>query len=90
MYIRLSGKNQEYLYNESLKIKMALEKYLKNTKMLGPSPCSILKISNVYRYGIILKYKNEPMLIDVLNKLIEAYKSNRNITVDLNFDPRHF
>ncbi|MBO5138539.1 MAG: primosomal protein N' [Bacilli bacterium] len=90
VYIRLSGKDQEYVYKESLKIKKAIEKHLQNTTILGPSPAGILKVNNIFRYGITLKYKKEDNLIDVLNKLIEVYKSNRNITVDLNFEPRHF
>lgn len=89
-YIRLSGKDQEYIYKESIRIKKSLEKYLKNTIILGPSPAGILRVNNIFRYGIILKYKKEENLIEILNKLIDVYKSNRNISIDLNFEPRHF
>ena len=90
VYIRISGKYLDYTYKESQKVKLALEKYLKSTIILGPTPAGILKVNNIFRYGIILKYKKEDNLDKVLNKLIDAYKSNRKITIDLNFEPRHF
>ena len=89
-YIRISGKDSNICYRESMKIKKALEKYLDQTIILGPSTANIFKVSNIYRYGIILKYKKQDNLIDVLNKMIDVYKSNRNVTIDLNFNPGHF
>lgn len=89
-YVKISGKDPEYTYMESQKVKIALEKYLTSTIILGPTPAGVLKINNVFRYGIILKYKKEDVLIDVLTRLIDAYKSNRKIKIDINFEPRHF
>ena len=90
IYIRISGKDSDICYKESLKIKRSLEKYLDNTTILGPSANSIFKINNIYRYGIILKYKKQNDLEKILNKMISVYKSNRKVTVDLNFNPKHF
>lgn len=89
-YIRISGKDSNICYREAMKIKKSLEKYLDQTIILGPSTANIFKVSNIYRYGIILKYKKQDNLIDVLNKMIDVYKSNRNVTIDLNFNPGHF
>ncbi len=89
-YIRVSGKDNNICYKESLKIKKSLEKYLDKTIILGPSSSSLFKVNNVYRYGIILKYKKQDNLIPVLEKMIDVYKSNRKVIVDLNFNPRHF
>lgn len=89
-YIRVSGKDSDICYQEALKIRKSLEKYLTETIILGPSSNSIFKINNIYRYGIILKYKKQDNLYYALNKMIEAYKSNRKVVVDLNFNPRHF
>lgn len=89
-YIRVSSKDNNTCYKESLKIKKSLEKYLDKTIILGPSVVSLFKINNVYRYGIILKYKKQDNLINVLEKMIDVYKSNRKVVVDLNFNPKHF
>lgn len=89
-YIRISSRDSDICYKESLKIKKSLEKYLSETIILGPSAASLFKLSNVYRYGIILKYKKQDNLIEVLNKMIDAYKGNKKIVVDLNFNPGHF
>lgn len=89
VYIRISGKDNDYIFKESLKIKKALEKHLKNTIILGPSANNVFKLNNVYRYGIILKYQHEDNLKKVMNLMIDAYKSNSKITIDLNFNPGH-
>ena len=90
IYIRISGKDSNICYKEALKIKKSLVKYLDNTTILGPSASAIFKIKNIYRYGMILKYKKQNNLEEVLNKMLSAYKSNRKVKVDLNFNPRYF
>ena len=89
VYIRISSKDNDTCYKESLKIKKSLERYLDKTIILGPSATNVFKLNNIYRYGIILKYKNQDNLIDILNKMINAYKGNHKVTVDLNFNPGH-
>ena len=85
--IRISGKESDYIYNESLKIKRSLERNLNNIFILGPSTSSIFKMNNIYRYNIILKYKDDTGLRDILNKVIEHYKSNQKIKIDIDFNP---
>ena len=85
--IRISGKDANYLYNESLKIKRSLERNLETTIILGPSTSSLFKLNNIYRYNILLKYKQENRLPDILNKIIDHYKSNVRIKVDIDFNP---
>ncbi len=89
-YVRISGKDNSYIYNESLKVKRALDRNLNNFVILGPSPCTIFKLNQIYRYGIIIKYKDEENLKEILNKIIDHYKSNPKIKVDINFNPSHF
>ena len=89
-YVKISGKDNKYIYEESLKITKLFHNKLINMKILGPSPCTIFKLNNIYRYGIILKYKSDEGLREVLNKVIEHYKDNRNIKIDVNFNPSHF
>lgn len=89
-YVKISGKDNKYIYEESLKITKLFHNKLINMIILGPSPCTIFKLNNIYRYGIILKYKKDEDLREVLNKVIEHYKDSRNIKIDVNFNPSHF
>lgn len=86
-YIRISGKDMEYVSNESNKIKRALVRNLLNTNILGPTPATIFRINNFFRYGIILKYKNEDKLEEILEKVLEHYKGNSRVKIDIDFNP---
>lgn len=90
VYIKLSGKDYNVLEKESLKIKKSLEKHLTSTIILGPSPAFVFKINNIYRYGIILKYKKEEKLYETLKLMDEYYKSSTKVKVEINFNPIHF
>lgn len=87
--IGISSKEEQLCYRESLKIAKALSKYLQNTILLGPSTAMVYKVNNVYRYGIILKYQKEPNLMIALTKMIDAYKGNPKLTININFNPGH-
>ena len=89
-YLRISGKDSNYILCEANKIKRVLENNLDSTIILGPSPANIFRLSNIYRYGIILKYKKDGNLREVLNKIIDHYKDNSRIKIDINFNPSHF
>ena len=56
-YIKISGKDMEYISKEADKIKRALVRNLLNTSILGPTPSTIFRVNNIYRFGIILKYR---------------------------------
>ena len=86
-YIKISGKDMEYISKEADKIKRALVRNLLNTNILGPTPSTIFRVNNIYRFGIILKYKKEDNLKDVLNKILEHYKGNNKIRIDIDFNP---
>ena len=86
-FIRISGKDPNYIFGEANKIRRSLDRNLLSTSILGPSPCSIFKVNNIYRYGIILKYKKEDNLKVILEKILDHYKSNSNIKIDIDFNP---
>lgn len=89
-YLKISGKEADYLFQESLKIKRSLERNLHHTTILGPTTLAVFKVNNIYRYGIILKYKREEALYDILIKIQNHYKSNHKLRVDIDFNPSHF
>ena len=89
-YLKISGKDDNYILNEANKIKRSLERNLSSTIILGPSPATVFKINNIYRYGIIMKYKNSKDLYDVLTKIMNHYQSNNKVVIDVDFNPIHF
>lgn len=89
-YLKISGKEADYLFQEALKIKRSLERNLHHTTILGPTTLAVFKVNNIYRYGIILKYKREEALYDILIKIQNHYKSNHKLRVDIDFNPSHF
>ena len=86
-HIKISGKEMEYVSKEAEKIKRALARNLLETSILGPTPSTIFRVNNVFRFGIILKYKKEDKLEETLEKVLEHYKGNSKIRVDIDFNP---
>ena len=85
--IRISGKDTNYLLTEAININRSLERNLTSTIILGPSNASIFKMNNTYRYNILLKYKKDDSLIPLLNKILEHYKINSKVKIDIDFNP---
>ena len=85
--IRISGKDSSYIYNESLKIKRSLDRNLNSTIILGPTNSSIFRVNNIYRYNIVLKYKKDDNLYNVLEKIVEHYKVDVKVKIDIDFNP---
>ena len=63
------------------------DRNLKNTIILGPSNSSIFRVNNIYRYNIILKYKKDDNLYNVLEKIVEHYKVDVKVKIDIDFNP---
>lgn len=89
-YIKISGKDKDKLFIEANKIKRSLDRNLSTSIILGPSACTIFKLNNIYRYGIIIKYKSDNNIKEMLNRIIEHYKGNNTIKIDIDFNPSHF
>ncbi len=89
-YIRISGKDKDIVQSEANKIKRALDRNIANSIILGPSACTIFRLNNIYRYGIIIKYKNDNNIKNILNRIIEHYKGNNKVKIDIDFNPSHF
>ena len=85
--IRLSGRDATYIFDEALKIKKSLERNLSHTILLGPSTATIFKVNNIYRYHILLKYKDSKDLYEIFNKIIDHYRDNHKIKIDIDFNP---
>ena len=87
--LKIASKDYEEARNISNKISEYLRKNLLNTTILGPSIASMFKVNNIYHFQIILKYKKEDNLYKILEELIEHYKTNNKIKLDIDFNPIH-
>lgn len=89
-YLKISSKDYDLASKEANKIKKSLERNLDKEIILGPSPANVFKVNNIYRFGIIIKYKKDDKLYQILIKLIEHYRSNNKVVIDIDFNPNHF
>jgi len=85
--IKISGKDENYIYKEADKIKKSLIRNLDNMIILGPSTANIYRLNNIYRYNILIKYKVSKELYVIVSKIIEHYKANSKVRIDVDFNP---
>ena len=86
--IRIKGKDYNKVSVEANKVKEFLYKKL-NFSILGPTIASPFKVNSIYRFNIIIKYKENNNLYDVLKELIEYYRSKKDIIIDVDFGPKN-
>lgn len=85
--IKVISKDYNVAQSESNLIAKKLKDNLLNSTVLGPSIGSTFKINNTYRFGIIIKYKKENNLYPFLEKMLDYYKINDKIRLDIDFNP---
>ena len=87
--IKISSKVYEEARNVSGVVGSYLRSNLENIIILGPSVANIFKINNTYNFQIIIKYKQCDNLKEILNNLLEHYKTNNKVKIDIDFNPIH-
>ncbi len=90
IYLRVIGKDYDTTSKEATKIGNKIKKELNNSIVLGPTTCSVFRMNNLYRFGIVIKYKKEPNLNECINTIIDHYKGNSKIRVDVDINPNSF
>ena len=86
--ISISTRDYDLGFKESNKIGTYLRNNLNNeTIILGPSMANIFKINNIYHYQIIIKYRKDDKLIEILKFIDNMYKQNTKIEVEVDFNP---
>ena len=85
--VSISSRDYEGGFKEANKIGNYLRSKLGNSIILGPTTSSAFKINNIYHYQIIIKYQKEDNLISTLNFIIDMYKNNNKIDVEVDFNP---
>lgn len=90
--INLSSKNEGLLIKNTQNISLLLKNIIQecsNIKMLGPCPCVISKIKEMFRWQIILKGKiNYELAAYIKNFLYECIKNDYNdIRINMDINP---
>ena len=83
--IKIVSTDYNLAYKESVKIKEYLDKY--NIKVLGPSS-NINKINNKYYIHLILKYKKLESIYKYITYIVDKYKLNKKINVEIDINPK--
>ena len=87
--VTVKSKDYDLLSKEVNKIKAILTNRLADKEVIGPSLAIPFKVNNFNRFNIIIKYKKELDLKDVLKELIDHYKSNYKIKIEVTFNPNN-
>lgn len=82
-----SAAKRMFQISESIKQRLSPQSIL-----LGPVPSSVARIKNRYYYQLIIKYKNEPQLHEVLHEILQkSQKDQRNqLFVAIDNEPLSF
>lgn len=85
--IKIISEDYDMAKDESKKIKKYLESKLDDTFIiLGPSTSRIFRLKNKYYFQVIIKYKYEVNLLNVLNDLNVNY-NNKKVKIDIDINP---
>ena len=85
--LKIISNDYSLAVKEANKVAEYLKNNLKTSIILGPSVSNVFKINNNYRFQVIIKYKKDDTLYGVLEKLIDYYKSNHKVKIDIDFNP---
>lgn len=82
-----SFSRQQAIDTASEAVKILRENAPKEAEILGPAECPIEKISNNYRYQILLKGSSVIPLQAMARKLLLEYTHNQNVYIEYDVDP---
>ena len=85
--VKIASKDYNLASKEITKVRNYLDNNLKDTIILGPTTSSMFKINNIYRFQIILKYKNYDKIKNSLIYLDNVYKTNSKVNIEIDNNP---
>jgi len=87
--LKILSKDYDLAKEEANNVSKYLRSNLLAEIVLGPSVASVFRVNDVYRFNIIIKYKKDEMVYKALNRLIDHYKTNNKVKLDINFNPNN-
>ena len=91
--LNLSHKSEEIVMEKSHQVMEILHSGLSDqVQILGPTPKPIARTHNLYHYQIIVKYRFEEGITQVLNQILEftQEKGNQDLRVSIDNEPQSF
>ena len=91
--LTLSHKSEEIVMEKSHQVMEILRSGLSDqVQILGPTPKPIARTHNLYHYQIIVKYRFEEGMTQVLNQILEftQEKGNKDLRLSIDNEPQSF
>ena len=86
--IKVCSKDYKIASVEASKVGNYLKKNVDSTSIvLGPSTAANFRLKNIYRFGIIVKYRFDKDLKKVLKDLDNLYATNKDVFLEIDFNP---
>ncbi len=86
--IKICSKDYKLASVEASKVGNYLKKNVDSTSIvLGPSTAANFRLKNIYRFGIIVKYRFDKDLKKVLKDLDNLYATNKDVFLEIDFNP---
>ncbi|APG68988.1 primosomal protein N' [Lactobacillus delbrueckii subsp. lactis] len=88
--VSVSAKNEQNAAREAFKIKRQLQRELRApTIILGPAPATISRLKSQYYYQILVKYKREKHLNELLHQIQDQAQEVKKygLTVEIDSEP---
>ena len=91
--LTLSHKDEQTVVRKSFELLQLLRQQLSDKiKILGPTPKPIARTHNLYHYQIIVKYRFEDNLENVLNQILDLTQlpENKDLRLVIDYEPQNF
>ncbi|MDE6141400.1 MAG: primosomal protein N' [Bacilli bacterium] len=86
--LRITSKSYEMASKESIKVANYIRSNIKNGSIcLGPTTANMFKINNVFRFQVIIKYRQEANLFDIIKDIDKQYVNNKDVNLEIDIDP---
>lgn len=86
--IKICSKDYKLASMNATKVRDYLKKRIDNASIiLGPSTAASFRLKNIYRFGIIIKYRFDKTLKQILKELDNIYATNKDVFLEIDFNP---
>lgn len=89
--LTVSHPNQLYTMDITKQMGQYLREHLSDhTMILGPTPSPLTRIKDRYRYQCMIKYRDEPSLLKIMNRLFQIHEDaiqNNDLQITIDFQP---
>ncbi len=86
--LKVCSKEYEQASKEANKIYNFIKpKVDKETIILGPTTAGIFRIKNIYRFQLVIKYRFDKNIKNILNEVNKLYIDNKDVYLEIDIDP---